>query len=111
MFAISDGYELYMGRWGRLLARSDAAFAGVKDGQRLLDVGTGTGAVALALEATLPRSEICKAAGVPKVTAHGCGACMGSISQWPPKSRFNPRRGYGTNHGPPIWASIEAVSG
>lgn len=58
MFATGDGYELYMGRWSRLLAPSYAAFAGVKDGQRILDVGTGTGVVAAALESSLPRSTI-----------------------------------------------------
>jgi len=58
MFAISDGYELYMGRWSRLLAPRYAAFAGVRDGERVLDVGTGTGAVAMTLAASLPRSEI-----------------------------------------------------
>jgi SAM-dependent methyltransferase len=58
MFAISEGYELYMGRWSRLLAPRYAAFAGVKDGERILDVGTGTGAVASTLAASLPRSEI-----------------------------------------------------
>jgi SAM-dependent methyltransferase len=58
MFAVSHGYELYMGRWSRRLVPAYAAFAGVKDGQRILDVGTGTGAVASALEVTLPRSEI-----------------------------------------------------
>ena len=46
MFALSEGYELYMGRWSRLLAPPFTAFAGVKDGQRILDVGTGTGALA-----------------------------------------------------------------
>ena len=46
MFAASEGYELYMGRWSRLLAPRFIAFAGVKDGQRILDVGTGTGALA-----------------------------------------------------------------
>ena len=54
MFALSEGYELYMGRWSRLLAPRYASFAGVKDGERILDVGTGTGA----LVAALPRNEV-----------------------------------------------------
>jgi len=58
MFATGDGYELYMGRWSRLLVAPYAAFAGVKDGQHILDVGTGTGVVASTLESTLPRSKI-----------------------------------------------------
>jgi SAM-dependent methyltransferase len=58
MFAMAEGYELYMGRWSRLLAPRYAAFVGVRDGERVLDVGTGTGAVAAALAASLPRSEI-----------------------------------------------------
>lgn len=49
MFAAADGYELYMGRWSRLLAPRHLAFAGVKTGDRVLDVGAGTGSVALAL--------------------------------------------------------------
>jgi SAM-dependent methyltransferase len=54
MFQIGGGYERYMGRWSRLLAPRYAAFAGVEDGERILDVGTGTGA----LPASLPRSEV-----------------------------------------------------
>jgi len=49
MFSAGTGYERFMGRWSRLLAPELVAFAGVKDGQRVLDVGTGTGALASAL--------------------------------------------------------------
>jgi SAM-dependent methyltransferase len=58
MFTMSAGYEAYMGRWSRLLVPAYMAFVGVKDGQRVLDVGTGTGAVASTLEAKLGSSEI-----------------------------------------------------
>jgi SAM-dependent methyltransferase len=58
MFAVSAGYERFMGRWSRLLAPAYIAFAGVKNGDRVLDVGTGTGSLAVALEATMPASEI-----------------------------------------------------
>ncbi|HZN99570.1 MAG TPA: class I SAM-dependent methyltransferase [Burkholderiales bacterium] len=58
MFTAAAGYERYMGRWSRLLAPSYIAFAGVRDGARVLDVGTGTGALAGTLAATLPSCEV-----------------------------------------------------
>ena len=58
MFAASAGYERFMGRWSRLLAPAYIAFAGVKNGDRVLDVGTGTGSLAAAVEASMPASEI-----------------------------------------------------
>ena len=58
MFAASAGYERFMGRWSRLLAPGYIAFAGVKNGDRVLDVGTGTGSLAAAVEASMPASEI-----------------------------------------------------
>ena len=41
-----------MGRWSRELARLLVRFAGVRDGDRVLDVGAGTGSIAAALAAT-----------------------------------------------------------
>jgi SAM-dependent methyltransferase len=58
MFAASAGYERFMGRWSRLLAPSYIEFAGIKNGDRVLDVGTGTGSVASAVEARMPSSEV-----------------------------------------------------
>ena len=58
MFAASAGYERFMGRWSRLLAPHPNAVAGVKDGDRVLDVGTGTGSLAAAVEANMPASQI-----------------------------------------------------
>lgn len=58
MFATSAGYERFMGRWSRLLAPPFIAFAGVKNGDRVLDVGTGTGSVASTVAASMPTSQI-----------------------------------------------------
>ena len=58
MFSTSAGYERYMGRWSRRLVPGYLEFAGVKNGDRVLDVGTGTGAVAAGIAATMPASEI-----------------------------------------------------
>lgn len=58
MFSASAGYERFMGRWSRILAAQYIAFAGVRDGDRVLDVGTGTGSLASTLEKNLPSAEI-----------------------------------------------------
>ena len=58
MFSASADYERFMGRWSRQLAPEYIAFAGVKNGDRVLDVGTGTGSLASVLEATVTSSEI-----------------------------------------------------
>jgi ubiquinone/menaquinone biosynthesis C-methylase UbiE len=58
MFSASAGYERFMGRWSRLLAPGYVAFAGVRNGDRILDVGTGTGSLASALEASMTSSDI-----------------------------------------------------
>jgi len=58
MFTESDAYEQFMGRWSRLMAPELVRLAGVVDGESILDVGSGTGAVAAAiLAATTSTSE------------------------------------------------------
>jgi len=49
MFSESDAYERFMGRWSRQLATPFVAFAGVKAGDEVLDVGSGTGALSAAV--------------------------------------------------------------
>ena len=51
MFSESDGYERFMGRWSRRLAPLFVTFAGVTKGDRVLDVGSGTGALSAAAAA------------------------------------------------------------
>ncbi len=41
----ADAYDRYMGRYSRLLSKQLADFAGVRSGQRVLDVGCGPGAL------------------------------------------------------------------
>ena len=53
----ATGYEQIMGRWSRRLAPSFIDFAGLADGERVLEVGCGTGSLtfALASNATLAK--------------------------------------------------------
>jgi ubiquinone/menaquinone biosynthesis C-methylase UbiE len=53
--ADGDGYELVMGRWSQRLAGPFLDFAGCLDGERVLDVGCGTGHLAEAIvERSIP---------------------------------------------------------
>jgi ubiquinone/menaquinone biosynthesis C-methylase UbiE len=52
------GYEQLMGRWSRILARPFIEFAGLEDGDRVLDVGCGTGSLTFALPQVAKISEV-----------------------------------------------------
>jgi SAM-dependent methyltransferase len=49
MFEVAEAYERQMGRWSRQLAPLLIEFAGVRDFDRVLDVGCGTGSLALTI--------------------------------------------------------------
>jgi SAM-dependent methyltransferase len=49
MFGHAESYERFMGRWSRLLAPLLIDFTAIPDGARVLDLGSGTGALAFSL--------------------------------------------------------------
>lgn len=58
MFSAADAYEHFMGRWSRALAPALVTFARIRDGDAVLDVGAGTGALTAALAIAAPSSPI-----------------------------------------------------
>ena len=56
--ADGDGYERLMGRWSRVLALPFLDFVGTADGDRILDVGCGTGHLAFAVARRTGAGEI-----------------------------------------------------
>ena len=58
LFSAARAYEPFMGRWSRALALLLVRFAGVRDGETVLDVGSGTGAVAAAVASEAPAARM-----------------------------------------------------
>ncbi len=65
-----DGYELVMGRWSRRLAIPFLAFAGVSSGERVLDVGCGTGSLTFLLSQRHDLEEVCGIDYAPPYIEH-----------------------------------------
>jgi ubiquinone/menaquinone biosynthesis C-methylase UbiE len=70
MFSEAEAYERFMGRWSRCLAPPFIKFAGLKDGDRVLDVGSGTGAMALSVLQEAPASRVVGIDPSPAYVAH-----------------------------------------
>ena len=58
MFVESDAYERFMGRWSRRLAPLLVTFASVREGDSVLDVGSGTGALTFAILEAAPSARV-----------------------------------------------------
>ena len=58
MFAESDAYELFMGRWSRNLAPMFVKFAAVAERDSVLDIGSGTGALAFTIANAVPSTRV-----------------------------------------------------
>jgi SAM-dependent methyltransferase len=57
-FSAPEAYDAFVGRYGPQLAAELTAFAGVRPGQRALDVGCGTGALTAALAGMLEHENV-----------------------------------------------------
>src|SRR5262245_59909805 len=77
--APADQYDRFVGRYARELARALIATAGVRPGQRALDVGCGPGALASELVAVLGADKVAAVDPSPSFVA-ACQARLPGVS-------------------------------
>src|ERR1051326_6636280 len=58
MFANANSYELFMGRWSRLIAARFIELVSLSDEGRLLDIGSGTGALSFVIAEQKPKTRV-----------------------------------------------------
>jgi len=58
LFGDAEAYQQFMGRWSRLLAPPLLDFTGIPDAGKVLDVGSGTGALAFTIAEKKPHSQV-----------------------------------------------------
>jgi SAM-dependent methyltransferase len=76
------GYHHFMGRWSAQLAPSFIKFAGIEDGQRVLDVGCGTGSLSSALLSAGRRIRVVGVDPVPAFVSFAREAVDGSRAEF-----------------------------
>jgi len=75
MFADAQAYERFMGRWSRLIAPLFVDFAGLEQAANILDVGSGTGALAATI---VTRSQQYSVVGIDPSAAYVAYAAAGA---------------------------------
>jgi len=58
MFGNAEAYERFMGRWSRLVAPRFVDFADLRESARVLDAGSGTGSLSLAIADRKPQARV-----------------------------------------------------
>ena len=97
----ADAYTRFMGRYSEPLAARFADLAGVRPGQRALDVGCGPGALTAELAGRLGAGEVCAVDPSESFAAAAAGAAAGGRrSAWRRPNGSRSRTGRSTPRSP-----------